>query len=155
MRHLFRDAHVHVEWREPDMPGHFGQDKGNSGVYLHGCYELQILDSYGKENPQCDDCGGIYSMYKPLTNASKPALEWQTYDIYFRAPRFDENGNVVKSAYMTVIQNGICVQNNIELYRTTPGGMGETQIPEGPLYLQDHGHPVSFRNVWFERLDEK
>lgn len=151
----FRDAHIHVEWREPDMPDHFGQDRGNSGVYLHGRYEVQILDSYGKENPEDDDCGAIYKMYRPLVNASKPPLEWQTYDIYFRAPRFDENGKIVKNAYMTVIQNGVCVQNNIELPRTTPGGLGDVQVPEGPLYLQDHCHPVSFRNVWFERLDEE
>ncbi|MBE6598662.1 MAG: DUF1080 domain-containing protein [Ruminococcaceae bacterium] len=148
----FGDAHIHVEWKEPDMPDCTGQAKGNSGVYIHGCYELQVLDSYGIENPKSNDCGGIYCMYSPRTNACKPALEWQTYDIYLRAPRYNEKGEMTECARATIIQNGICVQNNILLHQATPGGITEGPVKEGPLMLQDHGNPVSFRNVWVETL---
>ena len=149
---VYGDAHIHVEWREPDMPEASGQWKGNSGVYIHGCYELQVLDSYGIEKPGMDDCGAIYSVYAPLVNACRPAMEWQTYDIYLRAPRFDEAGNVTENARVTILQNGVCIQNNIELWRTTPGGVGDVKVAEGPLLLQDHGNPVSFRNIWVETL---
>ena len=149
---VYGDAHIHVEWREPDMPWESGQGKGNSGVYIHGCYELQVLDSYGIENPDFSDCGAIYSVYPPLVNACKPALQWQTYDIFLRAPRFDADGNVTENARVTILQNGICIQNNIELWRTTPGGVGDVKVAQGPLLLQDHGNPVSFRNIWVETL---
>ena len=148
---VYGDAHIHVEWMEPDMPHSVGQEKGNSGVYIHGCYELQVLDSFGKEDPQNDDCGGIYQNYKPRVNACKPALEWQTYDIIFRAPRF-ENGNMTEAARATILQNGTVIHNNIILHRATPGGVTEHTVAEGPLMLQDHGNPVKFRNIWIETL---
>lgn len=151
-KETFGDAHIHLEFREPDMPEGEGQNKGNSGVYIHGCYELQILDSYGVEKPLNDDCGGIYKMHAPRVNACKPALEWQTYDIYFRAPRFREDGSVSENGRVTILQNDICVLNNVELYHVTPGGIITEQVARGPLMLQDHQHLVSFRNVWIEEL---
>jgi len=150
----YKDAHIHVEWMEPDMPDKSGQEKGNSGVYIHGCYELQVLDSYGIENPTWSDCGGIYGMYTPLCNACKPALEWQTYDIFFRAPRFNENGEITECARATILQNGQVVQNNIILHNTTPGGVTNTPVAEGPLLLQDHWNYVTYRNIWIDTLDE-
>jgi hypothetical protein len=147
----YGDAHIHVEFREPDMPDKKGQEKGNSGVYVHGCYEIQVLDSYGIEKPDYGDCSAIYSMYAPLVNACLPALEWQTYDIIFRAPRFDGE-EVTECARLTLLHNGKVVHNNILLHRTTPGGVTDKQVARGPLLLQDHGNPVSFRNIWIEEL---
>ncbi len=147
----FGDAHIHVEWREPDMPWASGQAKGNSGVYIQGCYELQVLDSYGIENPLDSDCGGIYQKYAPLLNACLAPLEWQTYDIYFRTARYNEKGEMVEAARATILQNGIMIQNNIILHHSTPGGITDHPVPVGPLMLQDHGDPVSFRNIYIEK----
>jgi len=148
----FGDALVHVEFREPDMPEATGQAKGNSGVYVHGCYEIQVLDSYGVENPNEGDCSAIYSMYAPLINACKPAMEWQTYDILIRAPRFGLMGKVKENGIISVFQNGLPVHNNAVLPHATPGGVTKNVVAEGPLLLQDHGNPVSFRNVWVMKL---
>ena len=145
----FSDAHIHVEFRIPDMPDCTGQAKGNSGVYVHGCYEIQVLDSYGIENPHNDDCSGIYSIQAPLCNACLPAEEWQTYDIIFRAPRFNQYGEIAEDGRITLLQNGIVVHNNFILPSVTPGGITENRrIAKGPLMLQDHGNAVSCRNVW-------
>ena len=145
----FSDAHIHVEFRIPDMPDCTGQAKGNSGVYVHGCYEIQVLDSYGIENPRIDDCTGIYSIHAPLCNACLPAEEWQTYDIIFRAPRFNQYGEITEDGRITLLQNGIVVHNNFILPSVTPGGITENRrVAKGPLMLQDHGNAVSFRNVW-------
>ncbi|MBE6598664.1 MAG: DUF1080 domain-containing protein [Ruminococcaceae bacterium] len=148
----FKDAHIHVEWMAPDMPDVEHDWKGNSGVYIHGCYEIQILDSYGIEDPTCWDCGGIYEFNAPIKNACRPALEWQTFDIYFRAPRYNEKGERTECARVTIIQNGECIQNNILLHQHTPGGVTEYAVEEGPLMLQDHKTPVRFRNIWIETL---
>lgn len=145
----FSDAHIHVEFIIPDMPDCTGQAKGNSGVYVHGCYEIQVLDSYGIENPHNDDCSGIYSIQAPLCNACLPAEEWQTYDIIFRAPRFNQYGEIAEDGRITLLQNGIVVHNNFILPSVTPGGITENRrVAKGPLMLQDHGNAVSFRNVW-------
>ena len=150
----FGDAHLHVEFRTPYMPDCFGQDRGNSGVYVQGTYEVQVLDSYGIENPKNNDCSGLYEMYAPLCNACLPPMEWQTYDIILRAPRFNKYGEVSENGRMTVIQNGIVVHNNVELVHVTPGNIFNDKRPaRGPLMLQDHGNPVSFRNVWVMPLD--
>jgi len=150
-KETYGDAHIHVEWMEPDMPEATGQWKGNSGVYIQGCYELQVLDSWGIEPPQDNDCGGIYSIKAPRVNACKPPLEWQTYDIYLRAAKV-ENGTVTEPAIVTILQNGQVIHNNLILPHHTPGGVYDKVVAEGPLMLQDHGNPVTFRNIWIETL---
>ncbi|MBQ3066363.1 MAG: DUF1080 domain-containing protein, partial [Clostridia bacterium] len=125
----FGDAHLHVEFRIPYMPDHHGQARGNSGVYVQAAYEVQVLDSYGIEDPQNNDCSGLYEMHKPLCNACLPPMEWQTYDIILRAPRFNQYGEVSENGRMTVIQNGIVVHNNVELPHVTPGDIFEGKRP--------------------------
>lgn len=150
----YGDAHIHVEFRIPYMPEATGQGRGNSGVYIHGCYECQVLDSYGIENPQNNDCSGIYQIHTPLCNACLPPLEWQTYDIILRAPRFNKCDEVCENGRLTVIQNGIVVHNNVELPHVTPGGITDNKrVARGPLMLQDHGNAVSYRNIWVMPLD--
>lgn len=151
----FTDFRLHLEWMEPDMPEATGQAKGNSGVYLQGRYEIQVLDSYGIEVPGRGDCGGVYDQFAPLVNACKPALEWQSYDIIFRAPRFDDNGEVESQARVTVLQNGVVIQNNVEVEGPTGGAMDDKLDEPGPLLLQDHGNPVKYRNVWLVPLPLK
>ena len=152
-RYEFGDCHLHVEFRCPYMPEERGQGRGNSGVYVQGCYEVQVLDSYGIENYTECDCGGLYSIAKGLANASLPPLEWQTYDIILRAPRFNAYGEVSENGRMTVIHNGTVIHNNLDLPSVTPGGItGNKRVAKGPLMLQDHGNPVSFRNIWVEEL---
>ena len=151
----FTDAWVHVEWCEPDMPEATGQAKGNSGVYLQGRYEVQVLDSFGWDVPGLGDCGAIYNQYAPLVNACKPALEWQTYDIIFRAPRLADDGTVVDEARMTVFQNGTIIHNNVELLGLTGGPLDENVGAPGPLMLQDHGDKLQYRNIWLVHLPLK
>jgi hypothetical protein len=153
-KETYRDAYLHLEFRCPDMPEATGQAKGNSGVYLQGRYEIQVLDSYGWAVPGKGDCGAIYDLHAPIQPACKPALEWQTYDIVFRAARCDEAGNVVEKARATVVHNGLVVHNNVEL-RPTGGALDTNESAPGPLLLQDHGDAVSYRNVWLVRLPEQ
>jgi hypothetical protein len=147
----FDDAIYHVEFKVPLMPEAKGQARGNSGVIIQGCYEIQILDSYGIENPGKGDCGAIYNHAAPLVNACKKPLEWQSYDIVFRSPRFDAEGKKIEPARVTVFQNGVLIQNNQHI----PGSTGLGKLPPpgdysqpGPLLLQYHGNDVQFRNVW-------
>jgi hypothetical protein len=146
-RELFRDHYLHLEFRLSDMPEAKGQAKSNSGVFLQGRYEIQVLDSSGWDIPGLGDCGGIYDQYAPLTNACRPALEWQTYDVVFRAPRCE--GKVVKeNTRLTVFHNGIVIQNNVELPGVT-GAPSDTNIQlPGHLRLQDHSNIVWYRNIW-------
>ena len=137
----------------------------NSGVYFQGCYEIQILDSWGKKEPSSSDCGGIYQRWKgdqgfeghaPLANASKPPGEWQTFDVIFRAPRFDGSGKKIDNArFVKVIHNGRVVHQNVEVTGPTRSSAFNDEKPTGPMMLQgDHG-PVAFRNLWLKPLDLK
>jgi hypothetical protein len=151
-KEMFEDAVVHVEFRVPDMPDAHGQGRGNSGVGLQARYEVQVLDTYGVEHPGTGDCAGIYGQYGALMNACRPPLEWQTYDIIFRSARLNDAGEVAENARVTVIQNGRVVQNNVEIHGATGIQMDDTQGTPGPLFLQNHGCDVHFRNVWFVPL---
>jgi hypothetical protein len=143
------DFQLHVEFNVPYMPQAKGQARGNSGVYLAGAYELQVLDSYGLK-PQADDCGAIYKQVVPLVNACKPPLQWQTYDITFHKARV-ESGTAVKKARITVLQNGLKIIDDAEI-APTPGGVGIKEGDDGPLMLQNHGNDVQFRNIWAKPL---
>lgn len=148
----FGDFQLHMEFLCPLMPDAKGQGRGNSGVYLHGRYEVQVLDSFGLDSKD-NDCGGIYRVSKPLVNACRPPEEWQTYDIFFRAPRFDETGKVSENPQITVLHNGIVIQNHVEVPHTTGASMYTEMTPRGPIVLQDHGNPVRYRNIWLRDLD--
>ena len=154
----FGDVQLHVEWASPNPPRGKGQDRGNSGVFLMSRYELQVLDSYQAQTYADGQAGALYGQHPPLFNASRPPGEWQAYDIAFHRPRFDRQGKLLEPARVTLFHNGILVQNNEEL-------LGETSwlrwIPydahadKAPIELQDHGHPVKFRNMWLRELPER
>jgi 3-keto-disaccharide hydrolase len=146
----FGDFRLHLEFNVPYMPDAKGQARGNSGVYLQGRYELQVLDSYGLQLKD-DDCGAIYKQIVPAVNACKPPLQWQTYDVTFHAPRF-EGDKVVKKARVTVVQNGLTIIHDKEI-SVTPGGIDGKDAKTGPLFLQDHNNAVQYRNVWIEPID--
>ncbi|MEA2710396.1 MAG: hypothetical protein QOF78_2997, partial [Phycisphaerales bacterium] len=143
----FRDFDLHAEWRTPEpKPDQKGQARGNSGVYLLGTYEIQILESYGLE-PLIDGAGSIYSQKPASVNAALPPMEWQSYDITFRGPRFDAAGKKTEKARVSVVWNGKKVQDNVEIDGPTRAGNTE-ETATGPIRLQDHGHAVQFRNIW-------
>ena len=142
----FGDHQLHLEFRLPFMPYARGQGRGNSGMYVQGRYECQILDSFGLDGAN-NECGGIYQIAKPNVNMCLPPLVWQTYDVDFTAARYDDAGKKVKNARVTISHNGVKIHDDLELPNGTPG-----KHPEGPgpdiLYLQGHGNPVVFRNIW-------
>jgi hypothetical protein len=151
----FGDMQLHLEWATPVKVEGEGQGRGNSGVYLMGAYEVQILDSYHNKTYYDGQAGSVYKQRPPLVNVSRKPGEWQTYDIFFKAPKFDTDGKVLKPAYVTVIHNGFCVQNNTEI----KGGTFYDQPPHYskhadklPIQLQFHGNPVRFRNIWARDL---
>ena len=143
----FRSGTLHVEFRTPFMPEARGQGRGNSGCYLQGRYETQVLDSFGLEGKD-NEAGGIYSIKDPDLNMCLPPLAWQTYDIDFTEAKYD-GGKKVADAVMTVKHNGVVVQKDVKLtHATTAAPVGEGPEP-GPVYFQDHGNPVRYRNIWF------
>ena len=154
-RGQFTDFLLHLEFMTPDMPDATGQAKGNSGVFLQGRYEIQVLDSYGIDVPGMGDCGAIYNQFASLVNACKPPLEWQTYDAIFRAARVGESGEIEENARVTVLQNGVVIQNNVQIQGSTGGATDEDAAAPGPLRLQDHGNPVKYRNIWVVPLPLK
>ena len=150
----FGDCQLHVEWAAPSEVKGDGQGRGNSGVYLQGRYEIQVLDSY--QNPTYPDgsAGALYKQSPPLVNASRKPGEWQVYDIVFQAPRFDGE-KLVKPGHVTVLHNGVLVQNHTEIEGTTAWDAAPKYSAhplKQPLHLQDHGNPVRFRNIWIREL---
>ena len=142
---VFENYTLHLEFRTPFMPNASGQGRGNSGMYLGDQYECQVLDSFGLEGAD-NECGGIYSNSKPKVNMCYPPLSWQTYDVDFTCAKFDADGKVTAPARVTIKHNGVVIHENLEL-KTTPGGGRSDQKP-GAIFLQDHGDPVRFRNIW-------
>ncbi len=154
-RDAFGDVQLHIEWMAPNPPRGKDQDRGNSGVFLMGKYELQVLDSYDNITYADGQAGAIYGQYPPLVNASRPPGEWQSYDVVFHRPRFDAAGKVLSPARFTVLHNGVLVQDNVALVGPTAHTVRppyEAHPDRLPISLQDHGHPVRFRNVWARPL---
>ena len=154
-RDKFGDVQLHIEWATPAVPKGEGQERGNSGVFLMGRYEIQVLDSYVNKTYYHGQAGSVYKQYAPLVNVSRKPGEWQTYDIIFHAPKFDEEGKVVDRARVTVVHNGVLIQNNVEIYGITYNDRPAIYIAHSPqesLRLQDHGNPVRYRNIWIRRL---
>jgi hypothetical protein len=154
-RETFRDAQIHIEFNIPLMAGQKGQLRGNSGVYLQGRYELQILDSHNNPTYSNGALGALYGQYAPLVNPARPPGEWQSYDIVFHAPRCDADGRVTRPGTVTALVNGVLALDHVEILRVPR----DCARDEGPLRLQDHsgfpGAPVTvmkFRNIWFRRL---
>lgn len=143
----FQDFRLHVEWRTPFMPTARGQARGNSGVYMQGRYETQMLDSFGLSGED-NEAGGIYGVKKPDLNMAFPPLTWQTYDIDFTAAKFDADGNKTEDARITVRHNGVLVQDDVSLPEATRAAPVAEGPEPGPIYLQDHGNPVRYRNIW-------
>jgi hypothetical protein len=155
-RRAFGDCQLHVEFAEP-VPAHGeSQERGNSGVFLMGMYEIQVLDSYENVTYADGQAAALYGQYPPLVNASLPPGRWQTYDVVFHGPRFDKSGKLVRPARITVFHNGVLVQDNVELTGPTAHGERPPYKPQPeklPLSLQDHGIPVRYRNIWIREVE--
>ncbi|MEX2216012.1 MAG: DUF1080 domain-containing protein [Phycisphaeraceae bacterium] len=143
----FTDFTLHAEFRIPFQPGARGQGRGNSGIYMQGRFETQMLDSFGLEGKN-NECGGLYTIKDPDVNMCFPPLAWQTYDIDFTAARFDSEGKKTANAKITVKHNGVVVHQDVELPKKTTAAPVDEGPQPGPIYLQDHGNPVRYRNIW-------
>jgi hypothetical protein len=154
-RDAFGDVQLHIEWCDPELPpDKVSQDRGNSGVFLQDVYEVQVLDNFQNKTYVNGMVGSIYKQYPPLVNAALPAEHWQAYDILFTAPRFNSDGSLAAAARLTVMLNGVLVQNNSVLKGATTYIGQPSYRPHGnlPLRLQDHGQPVRYRNIWLRKL---
>lgn len=153
-RQKFGDVQLHLEFRTPAIVESEGQGRGNSGVFFQGRYEVQVLDSYENRTYSNGQAAAVYKQHLPLVNACKPPGEWQTYDIIFKAPIFNADGIKTSPGYFTVLQNGVLVQNNVEIYGTTEYIGLPKNIPHGDdfLKLQDHGNLLQYRNIWLREL---
>ena len=146
----FKDSQLHVEFWLPLMKDAHGQERANSGIFLQDAYEIQILDSYGLKS-HAGDCGAIYSVAPPMVNACRPPEQWQSFDIFFHAAKFDANGKKTADARMSVMQNGVWIHEDVAVPHNTAGG-GDGPSDAQPIQFQDHGCPVRFRNVWIRPL---
>lgn len=152
-RQLFRDYQLHVEFATPYLPNAHSQERGNSGVYQLGHWEIQVLDSYNNPTYKAGGCGAIYGQKDPDQNVCRPPLEWQTYDVTFHAARLNSDGSVLEKPRLTLIWNGVKVHDNVRLEgASTTSGMGGTIPVTGPILLQDHGCKVRYRNIWIKPL---
>ncbi|MDF1697779.1 MAG: DUF1080 domain-containing protein [Saprospiraceae bacterium] len=150
----FGDCQLHIEWRSPIEPNRKGQDKGNSGIFFQGKYEVQVLNSYQNRTYSNGQAGSIYKQHPPLVNAMKPAGEWNVYDIIFHAPKFDHKGEITQHGSLTVLHNGILVQDHSPILGSTEyiGLPKNDAHGDGPIFLQDHSNKVSYRNIWLRKL---
>ena len=157
-KRVFRDFQLHIEWKTPTgLPATVtGQDRGNSGVIIQGNYEVQILDSYSNRTYRNGQAGAVYMQYAPLVNPSRKEGEWQTYEIIYTAPRFKDNATYFTPPRITIIYNGVLIQNNVAIQGPTVfPGIPQYIIKEhgdGPIQLQQHGNPTTFRNIWIREL---
>lgn len=156
-KRTFNDFQLHIEWKAPSPAKGENQDRGNSGVFLQGLYEIQVLDNYGSRTYRNGQAGSMYKQYPPLVNACRKPGEWQTYDVIYTAPRFAGDSTVYFTPpRVTVIHNGVLIQNNVSLRGPTLYiGIPEYSVRKhgpGPISLQDHSHPVAYRNIWIREL---
>jgi len=156
-KRTFGDFQLHLEWAAPVPAKGTGQGRGNNGLDIMGCYEVQILDSYDNETYYDGQAGAVYKQRPPLVNACRKPGEWQTYDVIWRAPHFDQAGKLQRPAYVTVLHNGVLIQDHFELlgrtaYRQAP--VYTPHEPKRPFTLAYHGHPVRFRNIWIRELED-
>jgi hypothetical protein len=148
----FGDCQLHVEWAAPREVKGDGQERGNSGVYLQGRYEIQVLDSYQNKTYPDGQAAAFYGNSPPMVNASRKPGEWQTYDVVFRAPRVAQDGKTLLPGAFTVFHNGVLVQDHVPVKGATTAARYQGAVPRGPLMLQDHGSAVRFRNIWIRPL---
>jgi hypothetical protein len=153
----FKDIQLHIEWRAPEVINGEGQGRGNSGIFLQERYEVQVLDNWENLTYSNGMTGSIYKQHIPLANPAKRPGEWQTYQIFFKSPVFNDDGELEKPARITVLLNGILVQNNVEIYGNTVyiGEPSYSAHGEAGIRLQDHGDYVSYRNIWVRELNEE